>query len=84
MNYDLIKTEMQAEIDAPLRSYAPNSPGNFVRYRLYSAGHTEEAKFFWSCYCSRYFADEELMALYEKLQEIEKKEKFPDWGVGRI
>lgn len=83
MNYDIIRQEMQAELDSPLGCYTPNSPGTFVAERLRNKGFADEAKFFWNCWCSRYFKDETLMALYKKLEELDKS-SFPSWGVGRI
>ena len=35
MNYSAITEAMQAEIENPLKLYMPNSPGAFVRDRLF-------------------------------------------------
>lgn len=80
MNYAVIAMAMQAEIDNPLTSYMPNSPGGFVRDRLFKECHWEEATWFWSHYCSRSFDNPILDDLYVQLEQLTKKEKMPDWG----
>lgn len=81
MNYSAIAAAMQAEIDNPLKLYMPNSPGAFVRDRLFKQCHWEEATWFWSHYCSGgFFGDSNLDNLYVKLEALAKKEFMPDWG----
>jgi hypothetical protein len=80
MNYAAIAAAMRAEIEAPQKLYMPNSPGAFVRDRLFKECHWEEATWFWSHYCSGGFFGPELDDLYIKLEELAKKELMPDWG----
>ena len=80
MNYAAIAAAMQAEIDNPLKIYMPNSPGAFVRDRLFKDCMWEEATWFWSHYCSRSFKDPGLDNLYFKLEALAAKESMPDWG----
>ena len=80
MNYAAIAAAMQAEIDNPLKLYMPNSPGAFVRDRLFKDCYWEEAAYFWSCYCSRQFFNQEMQDLYVKLESLAAKESMPDWG----
>jgi hypothetical protein len=80
MNYAAIAAAMQAEIDNPLKLYMPNSPGAFVRDRLFKDCHWEEATFFWGCYCNRSFGDPGLDNLYVQLEALAAKESMPDWG----
>ena len=44
MNYDAIREEMQAELDSP-QTYMVNSPGAYIRDRLFQKGHAKEAVF---------------------------------------
>ena len=83
MNYDAIREEMQTELDAP-GVYMVNSPGAYIRDRLFQKGHAKEAVFFWGAYVSRYFKDESIQELYLKLEALEKKQTMPSWGVGKI
>ena len=84
MNYDAIRQEMQVEIDNP-GVYMINSPGAFVRDRLFRKGYIEESVFMWGAYCSSMgFKDETLQELKLKLDAIEKKQIMPSWGVGKI
>jgi len=80
MNYAAIAAAMQAEIDNPLKLYMPNSPGAFVRDRLFKDMYWEEATWFWSHYCSRNFGVHELDELYVKLLELAVAETIPSWG----
>jgi len=58
----------------------PNSPGAFVRDRLFKDMYWEEATWFWSHYCSRMFNSHELNDLYLELEALAANEKMPDWG----
>lgn len=80
MNYKLIEQAMQAEIDGPRPYYMPNSPGCFVRDRLFKMLEWEEAAWFWGCYCRGNFNVPQLDALLPKLKELTAKEQMPDWG----
>ena len=80
MNYAAIAAAMQAEIDNPLKLYMPNSPGAFVRDRLFKDCMWEEAIWFWSHYCSRSFKEPGLDDLYVQLEALAAKESMPDWG----
>ena len=80
MNYAAIAAAMQAEINNPLKRYMPNSPGAFVRDRLFKECLWEEATWFWSHYCSRKFDVPELDDLYVQLVALTSKESMPDWG----
>jgi len=80
MNYTAIAAAMQAEIDNPEKLYMPNSPGAFVRDRLFKECHWEEATWAWGCFCRGGFAVPELDALYIKLKALDAKESMPDWG----
>lgn len=80
MNYAAIAAAMQAEIDNPLPVYMPNSPGAFVRDRLFRDCMWEEATWFWSHYCSRHFGVQELDDLYVKLLELAVYETMQPWG----
>jgi hypothetical protein len=80
MNYAAIAAAMRAEIDDSKKLYMPNSPGAFVRDRLFKDCLWEEAAWFWSHYCSRKFGVPELDDLYAKLELIAANEKMPDWG----
>jgi hypothetical protein len=82
MNYAAIAAAMRAEIENPLKLYMPNSPGAFVRDRLFKECHWEEATFFWGCYCSRHFVNQELNDLYVQLEALASKESMPTWGYG--
>jgi hypothetical protein len=80
MNYAAIAAAMQAEIDDSKKLYMPNSPGAFVRDRLFKDMYWEEATWFWGCYCSRNFVNQELNDLYVQLEALAANEKMPDWG----
>jgi hypothetical protein len=80
MNYAAIAAAMRAEIDDSKKLYMPNSPGAFVRDRLFKECHWEEAAYFWGCYCSRMFNSHELNNLFLKLEALAANEKMPDWG----
>jgi len=80
MNYAAIATAMQAEIDNSKKLYMPNSPGAFVRDRLFKDCLWEEATWFWLHYCSRSFGDPGLDNLYVQLEQLAADEKMPDWG----
>ena len=80
MNYEAIADAMREEIANPLKCYMPNSPGAFVKDRLSKAKLTEEAKWFWSRYCSGRFVDPGLDNLYVQLEELTAKESMPAWG----
>jgi len=80
MNYAAIAAAMQAEIDDSKECYMPNSPGAFVRDRLFRDMYWEEAVWFWSHYCSRNFGDPGLDNLYVRLEELAANESMPDWG----
>ena len=80
MNYAAIAAAMQAEIDDSKKLYMPNSPGAFVRDRLFKECEWESAVWFWSHYCSRKFGVPELDDLYVKLEALAANEKMPDWG----
>jgi len=80
MNYNAIAAAMRAEIENPLKLYMPNSPGAFVRDRLFKECLWEEAAWFWSHYCSGGFIGPELQDLYIQLEALAANEKMPDWG----
>ena len=80
MNYAAIAAAMRAEIETPQKLYMPNSPGAFVRDRLFKECHWEEATWFWFHYCSASFGIQEFDDLYSQLKELDKHEKMPDWG----
>ena len=80
MNYEAIKNAMQAEINNPKKYYMPNSPGAFVRDRLFKECEWESAVWFWSHYCARSFGDPGLDNLFVELEALAANEKMPDWG----
>lgn len=80
MNYEAIRVAMHKELADPQQLYLPNSPGAYVRDRLFKNCLWEEATWFWGCYCRGGFNIPELDALYNQLQELTAKEKMPDWG----
>ena len=80
MNYAAIAAAMQAEIDDSKTLYMPNSPGAFVRDKLFNDLLWEEALWFWSHYCKGKFGMKELDKLYVKLEALAANEKMPDWG----
>ena len=80
MNYAAIAAAMRAEIESPQKLYMPNSPGCFVRDRLFKECHWEEAGYFWVCYCNRTFNSHELSELFMELEALSAKESMPDWG----
>ena len=80
MNYTAIASAMRAEIESPQRLYMPNSPGAYVRDRLFKECLWEEAAYFWGCYCSRTFNSHELNSLYLELEALAAHETMPNWG----
>lgn len=80
MNYEIIAQEMQYEIDNPQSGYMPNSPGCFIRDRLFKSNHWEEAVWFWDNYCRNGFSIPQLDVILVKLKELTKNEKMPEWG----
>ena len=80
MNYTAIAAAIRAEIEAPHKLYMPNSPGAFVRDRLFKEMLWEEATWFWSHYCSGNFNNDDLDRLYMHLEALSAKESMPDWG----
>jgi len=80
MNYAAIAAAMRSEIENPEKLYMPNSPGAFVRDRLFKECLWEEAAYFWGCYCARTFSSHELNELFIELQALDANEKMPDWG----
>jgi hypothetical protein len=82
VNYAAIAAAMRAEIENPLKLYMPNSPGAFVRDRLFKECHWEEATWFWSHYCGGSFAGLGLglHELYVELEALAANEKMPEWG----
>jgi hypothetical protein len=80
MNYTAIAAAMRAEIEDSKKLYMPNSPGAFVRDRLFKDCFWEEATWFWSHYCNGSFSDPGLDNLYVQLKELAANEKMPDWG----
>ena len=80
MNYAAIAAAMQAEIDDSKKLYMPNSPGAFVRDRLFKDCMWEEAAYFWGCYCSRTFNSHQLNNLFIELETLAANEKMPSWG----
>ena len=79
MNYIAIEEAMKAEIANAKGSYLPNSPGSFVRDRLFRDCLWEEASWFWGCYCRGGFAIVSLDKLMHELNALEKA-TMPDWG----
>lgn len=79
MNYAAIAAAMQAEIDDSKNLYMPNSPGAFVRDRLFKDCLWEEASWFWGCYCRGGFAIVSLDKLMHELNALEKA-TMPEWG----
>jgi len=82
MNYTAIAAAMRAEIEDGKKLYMPNSPGAFVRDRLFKDCLWEEATWFWSHYCGGSFAGLGLglHELYVELEALAANEKMPDWG----
>ena len=80
MNYTASASALRAEIESPQRLYRPNSPGAYVRDRLFKECLWEEAAYFWGCYCSRTFNSHELNGLYLELEALAAHETMPDWG----
>jgi len=79
VNYEAIRAAMQAEIDEPLACYMPNSPGAFIRDRLFKDCYWEEAAFFWGCYCRGGFNIPRLDVLLHKVNALDTG-IMPDWG----
>ncbi len=82
MNYAAIAAAMRAEIEIPQKLYMSNSPGAFVRDRLFRDCLWEEAAYFWGCYCSRTFNSHELNELFIELEALDANESMPSWGCG--
>jgi hypothetical protein len=80
MNYTAIAAAMRAEIEDSKKLYMPNSPGAFVRDRLFKECHWEEATWAWGCFCRGGFNIPELDDLNNQLNDLTKNEKMPDWG----
>ncbi len=80
MNYEIIRAAIREELENPQPYYMPNSPGAFIRDRLFKDMHWEEAAFFWSGYCRKGFSIPDLDVMLHKLDELTKNEKMPDWG----
>jgi len=80
MNYAAIAAAMRAEIDDSKKLYMPNSPGAFVRDRLFRECLWEEAAWAWGCFCRGNFNIPELDDLNNQLNTLIANEKFPDWG----
>ena len=79
MNYEVIRAAMQAEIDNPMKSYMPSSPGGAIRDSLFKQCYWEEAAFFWGCYCRGKFGVFELDELLPKVNALDTG-IMPDWG----
>jgi hypothetical protein len=79
MNYIAIEQAMKAEIADPKNCYMPNSPGAFVRDRLFKDCLWEEASWFWGCYCRGGFGIVSLDNLMLQLNELDKS-TMPEWG----
>ena len=79
MNYEVIRAAMQAEIDEPLAVYMPNSPGAFIRDRLFKQSYWEEAEWFWAAYCRKSFGIPELDELLSKVTSLTTA-VMPAWG----
>lgn len=80
MNYAAIAAAMQAEIDDSKECYMPNSPGAFVRDRLFRDCMWEEAAWAWGCFCRDSFGVVELDRLRLELKQLAANEKMPEWG----
>lgn len=80
MNYKAIAAAMRAEIEDSKTLYMPNSPGAFVRDRLFRDCLWEEATWFWGCYCRGGFNIPNLDVLMNELNALAANEKMPDWG----
>ena len=80
MNYEAIRLAMQEELDNPLSFYMPNSPGAFIRDRLFKQCNWEEATWFWGNYCRGRFDIHELDELLPKLHKLTAHETMPEWG----
>jgi len=61
MNYTAIASAMRAEIESPQRLYMPNSPGAYVRDRLFKECLWEEAA--WAVEAERAKEQEALYAV---------------------
>jgi hypothetical protein len=70
MNYEVIRAAMQQEIKEPLACYMPNSPGAFIRDRLFKQFYWEEATWFWGAYCRGKFGIFELDELLPKVNAL--------------
>lgn len=82
MNYEVIEQCIKDEIADPKGCYMPNSPAIFVRDRLNKVGYPEEAKYFWiRAGFSVPFGVESIDALVVKLNNLDKKERMPSWGM---
>lgn len=80
MNYNAIVQSMQAEIDNPKACYTPCSPAEFVRDRLCDQGFFEEAQWFWSRSCKRFFGDPGLDNLSVRLDALASTQTLNTWG----
>ena len=79
MNYIAIEEAMKAEIANAKGSYLPNSPGSFVRDRLFRDCLWEEASWFWGCYCRGGFNIPRFDLLMHQLNALDNG-IMPDWG----
>jgi len=80
MNYAAIAAAMRAEIEDSKACYMPNSPGAFVRDRLFRDCFWEEAAWAWGCFCRGGFNIPELDSLNNQLNSLAANEKMPEWG----
>lgn len=80
MNYEAIRVAIHKELADPQKLYMPNSPGAYVRDRLFKDCEWEAAVWFWGCYCRGNFGIFELDELLPQLNALASKESMPDWG----
>ncbi len=80
MNYAAIAAAMRAEIEDNKACYMPNSPGAFVRDRLFRDCLWEEAAWAWGCFCRGGFNIPELDVLNNELNALAANERMPEWG----
>lgn len=80
MNYEVIRAAIQEELDNPQTLYMPNSPGGYIRDRLFKQCYWEEAAWFWGAYCRGKFGVFELDELLPQLHQLTANENMPDWG----
>lgn len=80
MNYQAIAQAMQVEIDNPKACYTPCSPVEFVRDRLIKGGFVDEARWFWSRSCKRFFGNPGLDNLSVRLDALASAQTLDTWG----